>query len=380
MGFLAALFAVFSFVTLVAGCADSKSKPKAPPQEVRTVIKGDPIEIIRGAQTNPVVPSAFLKKNPMLMLTGIVMFEEESPLEAGPATQTELEERNKTSGQETPKTTSQENKFTVEWNAAEDEFTFRNPHLSFRLAKDTEGRIVVKTHAEDVDAQLIHSSVSNDESTMSLLIYLMRRATQKKELHAFYFSTETQNGIQKTDKNFEYFFGTGVKIRWPKERPAGLKLCNSNSNLINRLSRASMDKWKKALDGTLKVEPMAVSASYPPFSDLNYRCLYAVDAYIAHTNSEVARYGVAYNIPNYEKSEFIDGDLFLFKKEFEKGDLMTSQKLFEHKLSYTLLHEIGHFFGLGHEFSGNKSIMSYDMTQTPQVSDHDIEALRELYR
>ncbi|RZA15099.1 MAG: hypothetical protein EOP10_26930, partial [Proteobacteria bacterium] len=84
-----------------------------------------------------------------------------------------------------------------------------------------------------------------------------------------------------------------------------------------------------------------------------------------------------YNLASKEK---IDSDIFLFTDQRQvAAELLSGEK------GLTLTHELGHFFGLGHEFKQNEageplhpSIMGYSK-KALIVTSWDFEAIRDLY-
>ena len=82
-------------------------------------------------------------------------------------------------------------------------------------------------------------------------------------------------------------------------------------------------------------------------------------------------------VANFHREEIIDSDIIIWNKEFQK---INPNYVFPAEISpsRTIVHEMGHFFGLHHKFNGTKSVMSYKRKHH-KIFEYDAKALRELY-
>jgi len=239
-------------------------------------------------------------------------------------------------------------------------------------------------------AQLLHVSESKSKNIISLL-FLEEDSLYGKQLRAVYFakSWPATSPYNIIGDNFYYLFGIGVKVGWPKNSKQNLYVCTQNEQKIAPLAFDAVNKWNDALAGRLKIETKVIQ-NYPPFSDLNTKCIYYVDDYLLSPYLHIQMYGTTTVIADDEIGQFIDSDIFIFQKEIDKihtegkklgvsGYQIKTVKAFN--LEYTIAHEIGHFLGLHHRFdNATTSIMSYDLTRgSSELTDYDINAAKALY-
>jgi hypothetical protein len=360
----------------LTGCSSDNKKSKAPSETFVTVL-GDPIKIIGNAQTNADFSTSDFKDGETLAIMSSIAFEEKKAFV--PTDKQTILAQNKTAGQKQSASRPATDQFLFHVKVLNrDHIEFRNSNNGFELKK-VNGEAIVTT-SSGIEARLLHLSISKDKKTMSFLIYLTDPSTGLRSLSALYFSRGSKSRLNRTDKPYEYFAGTGVKIAWPKTKPAQLSLCNSDSESQQVAAANSISQWQSALRGSLKIDYEGPTERYPPFSDLNFRCIYIVDTYISEPNPALANTGKTVIIPNIEKSEISDADVMIFKTEFKKRNRSENQHKHAIDLAWTMLHELGHFLGLGHQFNGTKSIMSYDNNKIATIESHDVEAIRELYK
>jgi hypothetical protein len=365
---------IISTLALTA-CPSDNKKSKAPSETFVTVL-GDPIKVIGNAQTNSNFSASDFKDGETLAIMSSINFEEKEAYTL--KDKQKILEQNKTAGkkQNASRPTIDQYLFHLKV-LSRDHIEFRNSNNGFELKK-VNGEAIFTTNS-GIDAQLLHLSISKNKKTISFLVYLTDPSTGLRSLRALYFSRGTKSRLNRTDKPYEYFAGTGVKIAWPKTKPVQLSLCNSDSETQQLVTANSINQWQSALGDSLKVDYEGPTEKYPPFSDLNFRCIYIVDTYISEPNPELANTGKTALIPNIEKSEISDADVMIFKTELKKKNPSENQYYYTIDLTWTMLHELGHFLGLGHQFNGTKSIMSYDKNRVTTIESHDIEAIQALY-
>ncbi|KYG65564.1 hypothetical protein AZI86_00340 [Bdellovibrio bacteriovorus] len=377
------LFIAIALLTLSA-CGDSGSS--APPEIKEYVIKGDPDEFIAGATLDTTSPynADNVQQLSNYSLISLIEFAQKGAPDKYTSKE-ELQEKN--SNKETDTAPERKTyrlnikpgpgtKFigTVENLGAEFEFTpDNNGHLQLTQVKGDKQTMAVRT---------LHWSQTPDKSTISIL-FSYENADSGKGIAAIYFKADSvQKKIPLYDKVYQYLAGAGVGIAWNQEKTLTVKSCGANVN--EAWAKIGVEAWSKALGNRLKLS-YEKSTTYAPFSDLNQRCIYALNIYDKSPGN--ANLGTTPSILDLNSGEIIDSDVIIFNAAFKTleqkykdagyQDLQVQSALKKDE-SITYTHELGHLLGLHHKFDGTQSIMSYDFNTTV-LTNYDIKAIQTLY-
>lgn len=227
-----------------------------------------------------------------------------------------------------------------------------------------------KANPEIYIEQLVHFSVSENKDMFSVLA--VGEGEMGKQLNAYYFSKDLKVAQHTFIEKFYYLLGPGVKFAWSKQNPVSISACGKNMQHYEAALKMAIQSWNETLESLLTIQEQAAAEFYP-FSDLNQRCVYRVSDYAYTGDDGIKAAGIALDV-GYN-SEIIDGDIFVFRNEKDEVD-----EEFVSNLNQTVLHEMGHWLGLDHQFDKDKpSIMGYDFSVT-KIQDYDRDAIRALYK
>jgi hypothetical protein len=229
--------------------------------------------------------------------------------------------------------------------------------------------------------ELLHVSSSQSGEVGSLLL----KSYSKEEgvaLTALYFAkTSPQRLTPNTSINYFYINGPGVASAWPLGKSIKLDVCGDDSSWIVPNVQIAAEKWNTSLPAATQIK-VKWAPTFAPFSDLKQNCVLVVDDLIIEPDPRGGVFGVTASISDLNKLEILSGNILLFHKEAAKEGLPGMQDArFSSDLAITVLHEMGHFLGLDHQFEKDvQSIMSYDFSQAPSLKPYDREAIAEMYR
>lgn len=340
---------------------------------------GDPEDVVKGTSRDEKIPHAFLDPGERFYLQKQIEFKAKGVFDpVAPSNwSSELNKNDTALGSNTPNGTLFQ--FNDDSSA-----TIRSENLIMHLSPDSSGdyRIdSVSMEGKTVDAKLLHFSASEDGKIFSLMLLDSASDKLKKRITVFYFNrtTEVPKAVSaELPRRLNYINGAGVKFRWPKEKPLELSICQGfNLQTVGEIREATAI-WTKELEGKVTVN-VSLPGEVKPFSDLKQKCISIVDGFRALPNPKYAFYGVTYTISNLESHTLVDADIFIFKSEFEKYRKPFLSQDLETLRKYTFTHELGHFFGLGHQTQAGPSIMSYETSLAIKLHPYDLDALRTLY-
>ncbi len=358
-------------------CA-GKSKKKAP--EVTYFVHGDPGVLIQNTNKSP----SFLTPENLATFDGFHYAGAMGFIEVEPETKVEdwdaVEEQNSTESTESEVdsvfellTYSFKQISPTRWNYGPtqgDGYVF-----SFDLV---DGKLnLVAYNGFPVTGE--HYSLKTDGSAFSLL-FSAKDSTNGRIVAGFYFASSTPvSAVEKGTKDYSFLIDS-IKLPW--REAVQIDSCGDFPQTTNDTIAASLNEW--TLDDAPTTSKRSVrfrqQKSYAPFSDLNQHCIQLISNFKLETTTNFYTAGVTLPIYNLATKSLIDADIMIFMDHPRVAAGMVTGKA-----SPTLTHELGHFFGLGHEFSKNAdgtaahpSIMGYSQGTT-SVTSWDFEAIRDLY-
>jgi hypothetical protein len=370
---------------ILPACGSKKSKKRdvtSPSAKVEYFVHGNPTTLIQGSTLNQI---SFLKVEELdryqnFSLAGHTAFVEKS-LKEPPKTWSEVETENSTESEED----AIRKAFTL------DDFGFvkdREGQWSYRAANndsvelgfEERDGVLHLTSFKKFPVQIQHYSLKDDGTAFSVLFTI---PTQDQGLALISLSFASNADVQPLEfdpEGYSYLFGS-AKVSW--KQPMKLQACGKFLPYEQAAIEASMKAWfqDKEVANFTSSQPIAFSftETYAPFSDLNQQCIHLVRNFKAESSDDFFIAGLAVGKVNVASKSLIDSDIFMFldhmkvRTQFVGGD------------SETLIHEIGHYLGLGHEFRKDAnqaalhpSIMGYSQGLST-ISDWDFAAVRALY-
>ncbi len=225
--------------------------------------------------------------------------------------------------------------------------------------------------------EVLHYSLKSDNTAFSILVSFTQAGSGQTLVAYTWGSTEEINSPAYTSGDYQYLNGS-EKVSWSSV--PDVKLCGSYSDAVQSSIQASVLAWGDDPSATSArtMIPYSVETNYPPFSDLNSHCIYVVSSFDQSDSPVAKTLGVTTPHVNLASRKIVDSDVFLF------ADIM-GDELSDGVASSTTMHEMGHFFGLGHDFRIDSSgealhptIMGYSQG-TDTITEWDFESIRELY-
>lgn len=370
-----------AFIALISFCFSLFACSKAEPKKSTALIiyMGDPEDVVKGTVRDEKIPHAFLEPGERFFLQKQIEFKAKGVFDPQTPSNwsSELNKNDTALGGDTPNGTLFQ--FNDDSSA-----TIRSENLIMHLSKDSSRNYQIDSVSMDgrtVEAKLLHFSASEDGKIFSLMLLDSASDKLKKRITVFYFNrtAEMPKAVPaELPRRLNYINGAGVKFRWSKEKPLELSICQGFNLQTVAEVREATEIWTKELEGKVTVN-LSLPGEVKPFSDLKQKCISIVDGFRALPNPRFAFYGVTYTISNLESHTLVDADIFIFKSEFEKYRKPFLSQDLETLRKYTFTHELGHFFGLGHQTQAGPSIMSYETSLAIKLHPYDLDALRTLY-
>ncbi len=366
-------------VLSVFGSACGKKRKKS--AAVEFFIHGDPLLLVNGNELSPsfLTLENFASYNDF-HIAGATSFIEREP-KAAPTSYEQVEKDNST---EVPEGKI-ENEFALvrysftQVTATRYVYGPIDGGKGYRLGFELKDGLLDMVDFNNYPVVSKHFSLKADGKAFSILVSYQDAAIGKL-LTAFYFAASTpENPIVKATQAFAYLLAN-VKVRW--DEPLKIEACGKFDPLSAESIKSSALAWGSDYAPSATQRPVIFSSreTFAPFSDLNQHCIFLISNFKLENSSDFYTAGVTLPVINLASKYIIDSDIMLFMDHPQVSRQVTTGTK-----SSILMHEMGHFYGLGHEFSTDPkgvpihpSIMAY-RNQTLEISPWDFDAIRELY-
>ena len=263
----------------------------------------------------------------------------------------------------------------------------------FSPATDDQERLelqAIQSREDVANLELIHYSLSDDKQAMSFLFFekMGRNKAPEGEVLTeiiFHKNFSDRDVTRIHSPRYPFYFGPGAKIRWPQQRKITLRYCDMPDHSLNFMFKKAFTQavstWNDLLQDRLQIEGEIVQ-DYPPFSDLNYHCVYPLEDYqFSPTPSSTWTAMNTLTLPNSTNATIISSDVFipLASWTYQIAHSQLTPNQWQQSATETMIHELAHVLGLGHVTDTSvESIMRYTSdASTPTL--YDIEMIEALY-
>ncbi|MEQ1875441.1 MAG: matrixin family metalloprotease [Bdellovibrionia bacterium] len=227
--------------------------------------------------------------------------------------------------------------------------------------------------------EVLHYSLHESKKSFSLLFSYEFK--EKKRMISVTFSLnplfkdyDTRSALSP----FKLLFGPGADAHWAPKLPVTFTSCGITNAQAREGIRASVEVWRKPLEGRLEVG-LSEKARCPPFSDLNVQNIQITSKYKLMRTSAFAT-----PVMGAPETGLVDGDIQILANlspENLKRAKITDAELIK-SIKLISVHEMGHVLGLNHQ-ADKDSVMNYNwdyMDKTKEIlTEYDVSAIQELY-
>ncbi len=379
------LIPAIACLLFVPACGAKKSKKRdtsGPTQKVEYFVHGNPLTLIQGSTQNKTsfLKVAELDRYKNFTVSGFTMFVEKSEKDP-PSNWDDVENKNSTESEEAVIRKAFELSDYQFNQISSNRWSYQSSESITEKLEFTESNgILSLTRFDGFPVEVQHYSLKKDGTAFSLLFTTTTQSQGRVLINLSFASNADIQPLEFAAEGYSFLFGNAV-VPW--KEPLQLQACGQFTPQEKASIQGSMDAWYKDAqrDNFASGEPVSFSftESYAPFSDLNQQCIHLVYNFKAESSDDFYIAGLAASSVNTASKALIDSDIFLFLDHFPVRAQLTVSE------SKTLIHEIGHYLGLGHEFRKDESnlalhpsIMGYSKGTT-NVSSWDFEAIRKLY-
>ncbi len=373
---------ILALLVLPACGPKKKSKAKSP-MGVQFFVHGDPKQMIAGStadQTSVLTRENIGSFNNFHLSTAYAFVEKEELV--NPTGWDQVEDQNSTDSKEDEGQAQDVFAFTS--YSFEEQGSNRIAFLpnagkgqSFGFDVDASGRLNL-TDVDGFPLSPIHYSLKNDGKAFSVLASYVDPMYGKGLYEIVFSDSSVMRLTQLAAKDYAFLFDN-VKLKWDEE--ISVDLCGNYTELQKQSVQKSVEAWfvdpLKLGTDSFKPVVLGFKKDYKPFSDLNEHCVHLVSKFKLENSTNFYTAGVTLPTFNLAAKTQIDSDVFIFMDHVARE--------MNGKESKTTTHEMGHFFGLGHEFKEDEkggplypSIMGYSQASST-VSKRDFEAIQALY-
>jgi len=332
----------------------------------RYFVRGDPMELIKGATLNKV---SFLTVNNFDEFNGYSVVHKDHYSQFSPYIEglNDIEDENKTND----KDESLLNKYAsyqyfMERDQADNTFAYKNQQggdqtLVFEIESDS---LVLKNFG-GFDVNTIHYSYNQQRSIFSFLFTFQENGHTSISAITFK-KSQLNKSIARSEEDYRFTFNN-LKLRLQNKNII-LATCGKFDESEITIMKSSLAQWN--LNDAGLILKLKETNDFPPYSDVNTNCIVPVRKYLVRNNSFRFTGGFVTEMIDYQANTLLPSSIFIMFSEKSRSEVGSFD------LETIFKHEVGHFLGLGHEFRLD-SIMGYNDFNS--ISGHDYKALKSLY-